>query len=401
MPRRTLLFALMLLVVCRSAIGADGLIELIAEGKTFQGKQIAHDQHTCFLADREGRLIEVSLDKVTAFRSVEPAFRPIPAAELRDRLKQELGPDYEVVAQGHYVVCAPRGRSVAYAKILNEAHHRFHEYFRVRKFELKPVDFPLVTVVYPTRELFFDQCRTDNVPVADSLRGYYLATNNRIAFFDEESPNPVQVATSSPLKKSTTAAAAGKKKPGISPLPTAHSHALSKGDPLTGLSRDTTVHEAIHQLAYNTGLHARVGQTPLWVVEGLAMQFENGGNDKSKSDINLSRLQNFQDYRPSRAAGALTDLVSSNKLFTKLPVETYSDAWMLTYYLIQTRPAKFQEYLKTLAFRAPVEYDAETRVSDFKLAFGEDLAWFEVEYLRFADDTIAEHLPEPKKPARR
>lgn len=399
MSLRTLVFAFVVFAICRSATAAEGLIELTAEGKALQGKKLAHDEHTCFLADRAGRLIEVPLDKVTAFRNVDPVFKPIASTELRDQLKKEFGSNYDVVVQGAYVVCAPRGRGVAYAKLLNEAHHQFHQYFRVRKFELQSIDFPLVAVVYPTRELFFAQCRADGVPVADSLRGYYLATSNRIAFFDEEAPPSLEVATANPLKKTTNAAATGKKSP--APLPTAHSHAASKGDPLGGLSRDTTVHEAIHQLAYNTGLHPRVGQSPLWVVEGLAMQFETGGNERPKDGINLARLQNFKEFRPSRPSTALTDLIAGNDLFAKRPIETYSEAWMLTYYLIQTRPAKYQAYLQTLAYRARHPYSAEERIGDFKDAFAEDLAWFEVEYLRFADDTIAESIPEPKKPGRR
>src|SRR5262245_20690259 len=33
--------------------------------------------------------------------------------------------------------------------------------------------------------------------------------------------------------------------------------------------KDTMIHEATHQVAFNTGLHSRLGCNPKWVVEGL------------------------------------------------------------------------------------------------------------------------------------
>ena len=39
----------------------------------------------------------------------------------------------------------------------------------------------------------------------------------------------------------------------------------------------TIIHEATHQTAYNTGVHNRFGQNPVWVVEGLGTMFEARG----------------------------------------------------------------------------------------------------------------------------
>jgi hypothetical protein len=152
-------------------------------------------------------------------------------------------------------------------------------------------------------------------------------------------------------------------------------------------------------LAFNSGLHERTGEQPLWVIEGLAMQFESslnsGGSGRAaKVDINESRLKSFAEYRATRRQpGALATVVSQDQPFRSSPIDSYGEAWMLSHYLLQTRPAKYSEYLKMLSARPiATAYSAEDRLGDFRSAFGDDLAWFEVEYLRYADNVVSKHL---------
>jgi len=39
----------------------------------------------------------------------------------------------------------------------------------------------------------------------------------------------------------------------------------------------TVVHEGIHQIAFNTGVHNRLCAVPRWTTEGFAMLFESNG----------------------------------------------------------------------------------------------------------------------------
>src|SRR5690606_26419230 len=95
--------------------------------------------------------------------------------------------------------------------------------------------------------------------------------------------------------------------PGVGPAATAAGGELGTayGSILAG-SRDTLIHEATHQLAFNLGLHSRLGETPRWVVEGLAMLFEE---DSRRDDtlgqstamrVNRSRYIWFMNYRRER-----------------------------------------------------------------------------------------------------
>ncbi|MEN6386440.1 MAG: DUF1570 domain-containing protein [Phycisphaerales bacterium] len=58
------------------------------------------------------------------------------------------------------------------------------------------------------------------------------------------------------------------------------------------------MHEAAHQLAFNTGLQRQKVMYPVWVSEGLASNFENWANASSDTDIRQQRL--LQMYRDDR-----------------------------------------------------------------------------------------------------
>src|SRR5690349_23883131 len=87
--------------------------------------------------------------------------------------------------------------------------------------------------------------------VAAETFGYYSARTNRVALYD--------------LSADETAGPLG--------------DAASRDEVTRRLSKfpssvATVVHEAVHQLAFNTGLQVRYADNPMWVSEGLAMYFE-------------------------------------------------------------------------------------------------------------------------------
>ncbi len=58
----------------------------------------------------------------------------------------------------------------------------------------------------------------------------------------------------------------------------------------------TIVHEAVHQLAFNTGVHERLADNPQWIVEGLATMFEERAvfDSRSASRSLVSRVNTQQ-----------------------------------------------------------------------------------------------------------
>lgn len=144
-------------------------------------------------------------------------------------------------------------------------------------------------------------------------------------------------------------------------------------------------------MAFNTGLHHRIGSDPKWVVEGLATLFEpdavrkNVASRSVATRINEERLQWFrQRVEPKWQSQRLVELISDDRAFDRSPLDAYAIAWSLTFYLNETQPANYARLLRVLKDRDPLtDYTADERLTDFRSIFGRDLARFEVGMLRF------------------
>ena len=319
----------------------------------FSGRVAAADEQDCWLLHRDGRLSSFHMDDVIDFSEVDPRFRPFSTLDLRDRLQSEFGRDYEVKTTSHYIVVARRGTAEHYTALFEQIYRQCHTYFGTRGFRMNEPEFPLVAVVFPDQDGFVKYCRSEGATPQPGLAGFYLTTSNRVALYDR-------------------AAAGQSTEDGVD---------------------DTVIHEATHQIAFNTGIHSRIGQNPQWVVEGLATLFEADGIRVRKvaadvSDrINPERFEWFHKYRRQRRpTGSLEEFIRDDTLFKRAPLDAYSQAWALTFYLVETRPTEFARYLKTIAVRDPLtRYDADTKLKDFRDTFGKDLEFLETGMLRFHD----------------
>jgi hypothetical protein len=322
------------------------LLELRVGKDRIEGRIAAHDDQKCWLLTRDGRLASFNTDDVTDFHEVEPRFRPLSSLDLRDQLQKEFGRNFEVKTTQHYVVVATRSTADRYATLFEGIYRQFHAYFSTRGFRMTDPEFPLIAVVQPDQQAFVDYCVAEGIRPQPGLVGCYLPGSNRVVLYDRGSSTDVD---------------------------------------------ETIIHEATHQVAFNTGVHSRIGQSPHWLVEGLATLFEAEGVRKlgTKGDIqerlNLERFHWFQEYRQERRpAKSLEAFLREDSLFKKAPLDAYSQAWALSFYLAETRPAEFAKYLKIVATRNPLEtYPADARIKDFRDAFGRDLEIIENGMLRF------------------
>jgi hypothetical protein len=173
--------------------------------------------------------------------------------------------------------------------------------------------------------------------------------------------------------------------------------ALSKAlASVSGQTADTIIHETTHQVGFNIGIHRRIGQTPTWVLEGLATVLEppglrsrgKAGSKSGNNTINAERLNWFHsEYEGHRQPGDLAKLIASDDMFKNQTLDAYSLSWAFTWFMTENpaRARKFVEYLQTLSERDPLQdYTPEQRLKDFQTAFG-DIAKLEVEFLRSLD----------------
>ncbi len=390
MSRQNLVIAvlscLLLVTAGRPAAGKDkSLLRLDVRGKTLEGKAVAGDSRNFWLMSRDGRLQELSFREVKNFEKLSTSFRGFSAVEIRDRLKREFGSGFEVTAKGRYVVCGPRGRAREYAKLFDGIYNRFYAYFRARQFRLKTPAFPLVALVFPDHQGFARYAAGDGVQASRGLMGYYHPHTNWVALFD---PGNRSASTEQSPLTETEAVLLGSRSPSrrlLSPEIFARTGSSERG------LRDTMIHEATHQIAFNAGLHTRIGQNPKWIVEGLATVYEAPGirnsstHNKPADRINRERFDWFMRFAQTRRQkGSLAAFISDDRKFNARVLDGYSQAWALSYYLIETRSHAYAKYLRKVAQRDPLKkYSTQERLEDFQKAFGKDLAVLDASFMRF------------------
>jgi hypothetical protein len=329
------------------------MIELSLQGQRVEGVPISWSQQEVRLLGRDGRLWKFDPDRASDFRKTAAEFRDYSPSEFRAALMRELGDGYEVSGTGHYLVAHPRGQGDKWAERFEDLYRSFVHYFSTRGFEPLPPQFPLVGIVRRNQAEF---ARHATAPggqsVPNGVLGYYDVESNRITLYDmggkSDSPNWRQNAA-------------------------------------------VLIHEATHQTAFNTGVHSRYCPPPLWLAEGLATLFEAPGVYDSRSHtrpgdrVNRDRLRVFrQALAPHHRPKLLASLAASDDLFRVDPAAAYAEAWALSFFLVETEPLKYVQYLKRTASRPPFQpYKPADRTADFTALFGADWRMLEARFLRF------------------
>ncbi len=163
--------------------------------------------------------------------------------------------------------------------------------------KLKEPEFPLVAVIFRDRESYAAHARGEVGKTADSIIGYYSLQSNRMTMYDLTGVEALQ--------------AGGQRRGNAAQITALLSQ--PQAEPLVA----TIIHEATHQIAFNSGLQTRFADIPLWVSEGIAVYFETPDLTNSKGwkeigAVNRPRLDRFRDYLTRRPADSLSTLISDD-----------------------------------------------------------------------------------------
>ncbi len=349
------------------AVQGRSLVEL-GDGKStaVRGRIESLDKNQVALMQQDGRIRLLPRQQLKVHRKIASRFEAFDRDEITEQLRREFGRGYRIVSSQHYVVVVPASSRTKYAQIFEDVFRAFSYQLRRRSYDLEEPEFPLVAIVFPDFREFATYARADDVRPTPTLRGYYHRLSNRVAVYEGTS----------------TAAAA----PAAVSGPV---DALAGADDLTS----TITHETIHQVAFNTGVHPRLGEPPRWLVEGLAMTFESPGflatssAARQGSRINRSRFVWFRNYQQRRPGKSLRAFLESDQPFRQQALDSYSQGWALTYFFMEqpSRSYKFANYVHDMMQRDWTKpYSPTERIRDFESAFG-DIDRVEVEFLRFME----------------
>lgn len=340
--------------------------------KTVDGRVLVTAQDGGILLEsRDAVLWNITPKQMVSKVVTKKSFTPLTSKEIGQSLQKEFGKSFQIHTTKHYVICSDAG--TAYMKwcgILFERLFRaFQTYWRTSRLALSPPKFPLVAIIFKDRKDFARYAATDTgLPMATSV-GYYSVRMNRMVLFD----------------LTGTAKAKNNRARPVS------AEEISRRIAKSSFNIATIIHEATHQIAFLSGMHKRYADNPLWLTEGMAMYFEtpnlrNQQGWQTVGTVNAVRMRQFRDYvRKRRKGNSLISLIGSNKRLTdaKTSKDAYAESWALTYFLIKTRRATYQRYLKEIAKKKPLIWDSPAeRLALFRKLFGADLKKLDQTFLR-------------------
>ena len=324
--------------------GMPPLLQLRTQSaEQFVGLPIHWSDFDAVLLEPTGRMHHLSQSDIASHQLLERAFQPQSVIEASRMLQQELGASFEVLIQGPYVVAAPKNHAARWRDRFQSLLAGYIRYFEVRGWPLRQPDFPLVVIVLPDRNSFQRFFARESTHTSSNVVGSYFPRSNRCVLYELDGAVGVDWSE----------------------------------------TEATIVHEAVHQLAFNSGVHERLAENPLWLVEGFATMFEQPAvydsrvnHSNLESRMLVGKVQQIQPIlrEPGALESRLRTMIESDSIFQQEPLPAYTVAWALTFYLSERMPNEFAEYLKLQRKRDFGDYSAASRARDFRKAFQLDPA---------------------------
>ncbi|MEL7335603.1 MAG: DUF1570 domain-containing protein, partial [Planctomycetota bacterium] len=249
----------------------------------------------------------------------------------------------------HFILChnaSPRYVRLV-GQLFEQLYRGFFSYWKKQGMDLQEPKFPLVAIVMRDRQSFDAYATADAGKGTQNVFGYYNQKTNRMVTYDV--PNVERAVA-------------------------------------------TLVHEATHQLLYNTGVQKRYADNPKWVSEGLAIFFESPDFSsrtgwKNVGRVNQVNLRRFQHYAiNSRRYDSLATLIGDDERFSNSSTveAAYGEAWALNYFLLRVKSDEYLAYLKTLSEQPLLKtLGKRERIEAFQEAMGMDLASLDRQFINY------------------
>lgn len=263
------------------------------------------------------------------------------------------------------------------AGLLERTYHQFNRYCRRLGLTPQPLRHKLVCVLFEDHADYQQFARAHDGVTAEWISGYYSPMHDRIVFYNIQT-NPAFADAFVPRAASQNNMLASNR----------------IADDYAKAATATTVHEAVHQLAFHTRIQSPHIQNPLWISEGLATAFETDQTNKAfgpEFDYAPRRRQ-FQKLLETGELIPLRKLVG----YTEMPgndddtiTAVYHESYALVTWLSRYRRRELQGFLRAMTSEPPGRPSAQRHLAIFQNAFG-DVDTLERAWLRSERDKMDE-----------
>ena len=372
-PRNRTLAAIWLALACSAGAGviSDARVErLLAEAKQAEGEERWGDASLALravleedpdhavaapalLALHEGGRVDVSVDEGEV-ASV--------AKILGDGFYRVETPWFVVLSDCDEVWTAAR------AGVLERTARQYRKAMEKLGLAWTPPSSKLVCVLFAEHGDFVAFAGEHDGVRANWVSGYYATGSNRVAFFDERTSPSVRRAQE---RLDEADARSG----------TDARRALAQArDDLDAHAREAsiakTVHEAVHQLAFNCNLQRRSRSYPFWFTEGLASSFETG-EPRHAFGPSIEQPETDEAVRAAWERGALLPLVElvavtdASGLSTEAASVIYAQSNSLFRYLYRFEREEVAAYARALWSSEGGNHDGVAHEKLFREHFGD------------------------------
>ena len=265
-------------------------------------------------------------------------FVPATVKEVTNNLAYKY-PGLTIKSTKHFVYCyntSPlfyQGTS----QILESLYPGLMNLLKSRKFEVADSPYPLVVVMFRTRE---EWARYMHGAVADSVTAIYDGVSNRVLMYEQSDLGEAVPEFAQKMLISTVA------------------------------------HEGVQQILHNIGVRRRLSQWPKWISEGLPEYLaptSTGKTNRWKGAGQVNDLRMLSIDRMLKANVAEFSAVDRILLNDELDADGYAWAWALSHYLGEKKKEPFFKYLAEVAKLGPLEkMDPSKQEQLFATHFGTD-----------------------------
>lgn len=288
------------------------------------------------LEDQAGRIHQLTPDRIRDTQVLQQPFQLLSEDQMAALLLQQTGGGFAIHVTQHFIICSDASeRYTEYCgRLLEKVAEEFQQLFVDLEVNLQPLTARLPVLIFREAAEFQAYARRQHPETEFSdVPGYYSIRDNQML-----------ISAISGDREFRT-----------------HSDVIRE---LRKRPRqvETIVHEAVHQLVYNTGLQVRYADHPMWLSEGLAVYFEPASGRGTLTwdrpgGVSRIHLQGFQQAaRDNGLQVPLTELLMSDSAFTgsETLAAAYAEGWALTWFLLKTNPAGFARLMQQQQLRKPL-----------------------------------------------
>jgi hypothetical protein len=242
------------------------------------------------IQSNDGRIWTIQPEEITGHTTDAKPFIPLKAPDVARQVQRELGPGFSVHTTVNYVLVYNTSKTYAQwvGGLLERLQDGFDSYWNKLGFKTAKPEFPLVVLVFDSVDSYGRYTKQDLQGDPRTVVAYYNQASNRVSLYDLTGVEALRG-------------------PGNQRGSTAQINAMLS-QPEAQLMVATIIHEATHQLAYNSGLQQRFADVPIWFSEGMAVYFETPDLTTVKgwrtSTCRRSRATRFRRWRSTMIASS-------------------------------------------------------------------------------------------------